>query len=159
MADIVCNISKGRAVEFYNRIKSNDPANSAFIIVLLKVAETDASLKDYADLGALIGAAGNTEADFTNYARKVLTDIELDAFPAPDNTGDKYDIDLPDQTYTSAGGATNNTLVKAVVCYDSDTTGGTDANIIPVSAHDWTPTTDGSDLVLQVAAAGFFSAT
>ncbi len=29
MADFVYNIAKGRMVEFYNRVKSNDPANPA----------------------------------------------------------------------------------------------------------------------------------
>jgi hypothetical protein len=159
MADEVFNIAKGRVVEWYNRVESNDPANSAFVLVLLKAAEADAVLRDYDDLSALLGAAGNTEADFTNYARKVLTDAELAALPAPDDTNDRYDIDLPDQTWTSAGGASNNTLVKAVLCYDADTTGGTDANIIPVAHYDFTPTTDGSDLTLRWNTAGFYRAS
>ncbi len=158
MADQVFNIAKGRTVEFYNRIDSNDPANSAFILVLLKLSESDATLIDHDDLGAVLGAAGTTEADFTNYARKVLTDAELAALPAPDDTNNRYDLDLPDQTFTSAGGATNNSLVKALICYDADTTGGTDANIIPVAHYDFVATTDGSNLVLQWNAAGFFRA-
>lgn len=159
MADSVFNIAKGRTVEFYNRVKSNDPANSAFILVLLKVSESDATLIDYDDLSTLLGAAGNTEADFTNYARKTLTDADLDALPAPDDTNNRYDLDLPDQTYTSAGGGTNNSLVKALICYDSDTTGGTDANIVPVSQYDFVATTDGSNLNLEWAAAGFYRAS
>ena len=47
--------------------------------MLLKAAEADGVLEDYDDLGALLGAAGNTEADFTSYARKTLTDAELAA--------------------------------------------------------------------------------
>ena len=158
MADQIFNIAKGRTVEYYRNIDANDPANSAFILVLLQVAEIDATLIDYADLAALIAGA-NTEATFTNYARKVLTDAELAALPAPDNTNNRYDLDLPDQTWTAAGGATNNSLVKALICYDSDTTAGTDANIIPVSHYDFVVTTDGSNLSLQWDAAGFFRAT
>ena len=158
MANQTFNIAKGRVVEYYNRVESNDPANSALIVVACKVSEADATLIDYDDLNALLGAAGNTEADFTNYARKVLTDTELDALPAPDDTNDRYEVGLPDQTWTSAGGATNNTLTKIIICYDSDTTGGTDANIIPLTHHDFTPTTDGSDLTMQVDALGFFRA-
>ena len=157
MADGVFNIAKGKVNEYMARVDSNDPANSAIVIVLLKVAEVDATLVDYDDLGALIGAAGNTEADFTNYARKVLTDTEITA-PTPDDTGDKQDADLPDQTWTSAGGATNNTLVKMIVCYDGDTTAGTDANIVPLTYHDFSATTNGNDLQAQFAAAGFYSA-
>jgi len=158
MADLVFNIAKGQPVEYYRRIKGNDPANSAFILVLLKASESDALLIDRDDLSALLGAAANTEADFTNYARKVLTDADLDALPAPDDTNDRYDIDLPDQTFVSAGGASNNNLVKALICYDSDTTGGTDANIVPVCHYDFVATTDGTNLVLQWNAAGFFRA-
>jgi len=159
MADQPFNIAKGRVVEFYNRVESNDPTNAAFILVLLKVAEADATLIDYDDLSALLGAAGNTEADFTNYARKVLTDTELAALPAPDDTNNRYDIDMPDQVFTAAGGATNNSLVKAIMCYDSDSTGGTDANIIPCAHYDFVATTDGSDLTLQVNAAGWYRAS
>ncbi|NIR50011.1 hypothetical protein GWO43_16050 [candidate division KSB1 bacterium] len=158
MADGVMNIAKGRIVEFYNRVESNDPTNSAFIVVLLKAAEADATLEDYDDLSALLGAAGNTEADFTNYARKTITDAELAALPAPDDTNNRYDVDAPDQTWTSAGNGTNNTLVKALMCYDSDTGAGTDANIIPLCHYDVSATTDGSDLTLSFNSAGFFRA-
>ena len=154
MADQVFNIAKGRVVEWYNRIVSDDPANSAFVLVLLQVAESDATLIDYDDLSALLGGS-NTEATFTNYARKVLTDADLASLPAPDDTNNRYDIDLPDQTFTSAGGATDNNLVKAIICYDSDTTGGTDSNIIPCDHYDFVATTDGSNLILQWNAAGF----
>ena len=46
MADGVFNIAKGRVRELYNRVKSNDPANSAFIVVLLKANVADATLID-----------------------------------------------------------------------------------------------------------------
>lgn len=158
MADGVFNIAKGRVVELYNRVESDDPTNSAFIVVLLSAAEADGTLEDYDDLSTLLGAAGNTEATFTNYARKTLTSTELAALPSPDDTNNRYDVDLPDQTWTSAGGTTDNTLVKLLVCYDSDTTGGTDANIIPLCHYDFSVTTDGSDLTAQFNADGFFRA-
>ncbi len=159
MADGVMNIAKGRIVEWYNRVENNDPANAAFIVVLLKLAEADGTLEDYDDLGALLGGS-NTEADFTSnaYARKVLTDADLAALPAPDDTNNRYDVDLPDQTWVGAGGGTTNALVKLLICYDSDTTGGTDANIIVCAHYDFAVTTDGSDLTAQFNAAGFFRA-
>lgn len=159
MADQVMNIAKGRIVELYNRIESNDPANSALVLVLLKANESDALLIDRDDLSALLGAAANTEADFTNYARIVLTNAELAALPAPDDANNRYDLDIPDQTWTAAGGAANNTLTKLLICYDADTTGGTDANIIPLAHYDFAATTDGNDLIAQINAAGFFRAT
>lgn len=156
MANGVFNIAKGRVNEYVARVAANDPANSALIIVLLKVAEADATLEDYDDLSALLAGA-NTEADFTNYgARKALTDVDVTA-PTPDDTNNWQEADLPDVTWSSAGGATNNTMVKLLVCYDADTTGGTDANIIPLTHHDWTPTTDGSDLTAVIN--GFYRAS
>ena len=146
MANGPFNVAKGRAIEWYNRIESNDPANSAYILVLATGAATDATLRDYETLSALLGDAGVTEANFTNYVRKTLTDAELAAFPGPDNTNDRYDVTLPDTTWTAAGNGTNNTLTRLFVCYDSDTTGGTDANIIPVAFHDFAVTTNGGDL-------------
>lgn len=163
MANIVFNISKGEVNAYTKRVVNNDPANSALVLVLLllKTAQADATLLDYDTLDAILTAGGgtaNVEADFTNYARKVLTNTELSA-PTVDDTGNEQYSDMPDQTYTSAGGATNNTLVKALVCYDNDTTVGTDANLIPLTAHDVSVTTDGNNLTLTIPANGFYGAT
>ena len=158
MADLAFNIAKGRVVEWYNRVKSNDPANSAFIVVLLKVAEADATLIDYDDLAAIL-AGSNTEADFTNYGRVVVTDAELAALPAPDDGNDRFDIDMPDSVWANAGNGANNNLVKLLICYDSDTTGGADANIIPCAHYDFSVTTDGNTLTAQKDAAGFYRAS
>ena len=157
MADMPFNIALGRAVEFYNRVESNDPTDAVLTIVLFKVSEADDTLADYATLGDIISGS-NTEADFTNYARIELSAVELAALPAPDDGNNRIDIDIPDQTWTTAGGATNNTLTKLVICYDSDSTGGTDANIIPISHHDFVLTTDASDITAQINAAGFYRA-
>ena len=157
MADQVMNISKGRFVEFMNRVDSNDPANSVFVVVLLKASEADATLIDYDDLSTLLGAAGNTEADFTNYARKTLSDADV-TFGSPDDTNNDYTIDIADQTWTSAGGASNNTLTKFLFCYDSDSTGGTDANILPIAHFDFAITTNGGNLTATINAAGLIEA-
>lgn len=161
MANIVFNIAKGEVNAYTKRVVNNDPANSALVIVLLKTAEADATLQDYDTLGAILSAGGgtaNVEANFTNYARKVLTNTELSA-PTVDDAGNQQYSDAPDQTYVSAGGAVNNALVKMVICYDADTTTGIDANLIPLVAPDWIITTDGNDLIAKFAANGFFGAT
>lgn len=159
MADQPFNIAKGRVVEWYNRVENNDPTNSAFIVVLLQAAEADATLIDYDDLGALIGAAGNTEATFTNYARVTVTEADLAALPAPDDTNNRFDVDMPDIVWSSAGNGTNNNLVKMLITYDSDTTGGTDANILPAAHYDFVFTTNSGDLTAQFDAAGFYRAS
>lgn len=163
MSSITFNIAKGKVNAYTERVVNNDPANSALVVVLLKTAEADATLQDYDTLGALLAAGGgtaNVECDFTSYVRKVLTDADLSA-PTVDDTGNEQYSDMPDQTYTSAGGATNNTIVKALICYDSDTTAGTDANLVPLVACGFSanPTTDGNDMVLRIPANVFFGAT
>ena len=66
MANIVFNIAKGRIVELYNRVKGNDPANAALILVPIETSglESDATLVDKDDLAAVLTyirrAWGNT---------------------------------------------------------------------------------------------------
>ena len=142
MADGVFNIAKGAFVE-----KFRDGASNG-IVLLMKANETESTLRDRDDLSALFGAASNTEADFTNYARKT----GLTATITVDDTNDRVDVDLPDQTWTSAGGASNNTLVKAVVAYQES---AADSGRVPLTHHDFAATTDGSDLTIQFNASGF----
>lgn len=156
MADFVFNIAKGRVAEFYNRVKSNDPANSALIIVVIDAnGDTDATMRDRDDLAALLGGTAN-EVTNTNYARKVLTDADLAALSI-DDANDRIDLDIADLTWTAVAAGTAWTDV--LVCYDPDTTGGTDSAIIPLTCHDFAVTPDGSDITAQIAAAGFFRAS
>ena len=156
MANIVFNIAKGEVNAYVKRVVNNDPANSALVVVLLKTAEADGILQDYNTLGNILAGA-NTEADFTNYSRKILTNTEL-SLPTVDDSGNQQFSDAPDLTYVSAGGAVNNAIVKMLICYDSDTTSGTDANLVPLVAIDWVITTDGNDLVAVFGSTGFFGA-
>ena len=157
MADQVHNIAKGRVAEFYFRIDNNDPANSAFIVAVLATAgiESDATLRDVDTVTALVAGTTN-EVTNAGYARKVLTDADLVAF-APDDANDRVDLDIPDQTWT--GVAAGDGWNDLVIAYDSDTTAGTDANIVPCTMHDFVLVPDGSDITVQVAAAGFFRAS
>jgi hypothetical protein len=157
MADLVFNIAKGRAAELYNRVDSNDPANSALIVAVFNVgAATDATLRDYDTLAAIEGDANAAEVANSGYARKTLTDADLTAF-APDDANDRVDLDIPDQTWTSVASGTAWTDV--VIAYDNDTTSGTDSSIVPLTLHDFAVTPNGGDITMQVAAAGFFRAS
>ncbi len=135
-ASVVFNIAKGAFAE-----KVRDDATKLGIL-LLKVVESDAALIDRATIAVVV--ANSTEADFTNYSRKTSITGTLTV----DNTNDRVDVDTPDQTWTAAGGATNNTLVKIVFFYDE---GGTDATRIPLTAHSFDLGTNGSDLIAQIA--------
>jgi hypothetical protein len=145
VANIVFNIAKGRVVEYYNRVKSNDPANSALILVPIETSglEADSALIDSDSLAEVLDGATNEQ---TTMGRKTLTDSDLAALPAPDDTNDRYDVSLPSVTWTAA---TGNAISKIVVCYDSDTTAGADSAIIPLTMFDAAATPDGNDLVLN----------
>lgn len=151
MADGVFNIAKGK-VAYYATLPA---ASDALIVVLLKSTglEADDTLNNHDDLAALL-ASTNDEADFTNYTRKTLASVAVNV----DDTNNWADADAADFTYTAAGGAANNTIGKLLVCYDGDTGAGTDANIIPLTYHDCSFTTDGTDQQIQLAASGFYRA-
>ena len=157
MGDFVFNVAKGRVNELHERVNNNDPANSALIVVLLKTAAADATLIDQDDLAAIL-AGGSSEADFTGYARKVLTDSDIVA-SAVDDTNNRREADISDPTWDPAGGAANNTLAKLLICYDPDTTSGTDSTIVPLTAHDFVVTTNGGSISATVNAAGYYRAS
>jgi len=152
MANIVFNIAKGRVIEFYNRVESNDPSASALILVPIETSglEADATLIDVDTLAALIAGTTNEQ---TTMGRKTLTDTELAALPAPTDGSDYYEISLPTVTWTAASG---NAISKIAVCYDSDTGAGTDSNIIPCTMFDFAVTPSGADI--QMTSGVFFRA-
>lgn len=153
MANIVFNIAKGRVKELYNRVKSNDPTNSALIIVPIETSglESDATLIDKDDLAAVLSGATNEQSTM---GRKTLTDSDLAALSAPDDTNDRNECDLPTVTWAAASG---NAISKLLVCYDPDTTGGTDSAIIPLTMFDFAQTPSGADI--QMTGGTFFRAS
>jgi hypothetical protein len=149
MADGMFNVARG-FVGYYAGLPA---ANDALIVVLIKATglQADATLVDHDTLSAIL-AASNDEADFTNYARKTLASVTNTV----DDTNERRDVDAADFTYTAAGGAANNSVAKAIICYDPDTTGGTDADIIPLTHHDVVFTTDGTDQAITIPTGGFY---
>ncbi len=145
MADGVFNIAKGAVAEMVR-----DSA-AKMIVMLLKANETEATLVDYDDVAALLVPAGNTEADATNYARKT----SITGTITVDDSNDRVDVDMPDQTFTALGNGTNNNITKLVTAYEN---AAADATRIPCTHHDAVLTTDGSDVTFQFNSAGFFRA-
>lgn len=156
MADFIFNVAKGKAAELAARVNANDPANSALVLVVLATAglETDAVLRDKDTLADVVSGATN-EVTNANYARKVL-DQAGGITVTVDDANDRVDVDMPDQTWAAI--AAGDGWSKLLICYDPDTTGGTDANIIPLVALDFVLTPDDSDLTAQLNAAGFLRA-
>ncbi len=151
MANIVHNIAKGRVVEYYNRVKSNDPAASTIVLVPIETSglEADSVLIDKDDLAAVLSGTTNEQ---TTMGRKILTDADLAALPAPDDTNDRYDISLPSVTWAAA---TGNPISKILVCYSPSA--GADSTIIPLTLFDRAETPSGSDIVLSAGV--FFRAS
>lgn len=146
MADVVFNIAKGRLAHYATLPGTDD----ALIAVLLQSGgQADNVLIDNDTLADVL--ANNAEAAFTNYSRQVLTNVSVTV----DDLTNVVRIDADDLTWTSAGGATNNTLAKLLICYDPDTTGGNDSEIIPLTAHDVSITTDGSTIIITLHSDGF----
>lgn len=145
MANFVFNIAKGAAAE-----KVRDAATSLGILILATTGlETDAVLIDKNTVADLLSGTTH-EPTNTNYARKT----GLTGTVTVDDTNDRVDLDVPDQTF--AGIAAGDGWSKLIIFLDE---GGTDATRIPLTAHDFVVTPDGSDIVAQVAAAGFYRAS
>ena len=127
--------------------KFNDAAANG-IVMLLKANEAEATLVDRTDITDMLAEAGTTETTATDYGRNT----GLTGTVTIDNTNDRSEVDLVDQTWTAIGNGTNDTLTKAIVCYED---AAADATRIPMSHHDFAITTSNNDLTIQFAATGF----
>ena len=94
--------------------------------------ESDAVLQDYDTLSALLAGA-SAEVTNTGYSRKTLTDADIAAYTV-DDTSDATTLPLADQTFATI--SAGDSWRKLLICYDPDSTAGTDANVIPVKAFD-----------------------
>ncbi|MFI2761433.1 hypothetical protein ACH5A3_21565 [Streptomyces echinatus] len=139
MATIVFNIAAGR-LAYYASLPA---ANDGLVLIPLESSglETDAVLRDKDDFAAVVSGATNEQ---TTVGRKVLTSVTVTV----DDTNDRVALDAADVTWTSP---TGNAIGAVVICYDPDTTGGTDADLIPLTKHDVTWTPDGNAFTLTIA--------
>lgn len=146
MADFTFNIAKGM-VAYYATLPG---ANDALVAVPIESSgvETDAVLKDADTLAAVLAGATNEQ---TTMGRKTLTSVTS----AVDDTDDAREVGSANLSWTAASGPA---LAAIVICYDPDTTAGTDADLIPLTKHDFPVTPNGGDIVAQVGANGFFRA-
>lgn len=158
MADLIFNCSLGRIHELAKRVNGNDPTNSAFIVTLLAATgiEADSVLRDKDDLAALVSGTTNeaTNTLTSGTMRKTITTVTIDQ----DDTNDWVDVDIADQTWNGLANDGTGAVSDLVTLYDSDTTAGTDANIEPMTLHDFAVTPDGSDVTAQFDVEGFFRA-
>lgn len=157
MANFVFNRSKGRVSEFAERVNANDPTNSVFLIRLIQSSgvETDAVLLDKDDFAGLV--SGTTDFATNTGATTKTLDQTGGITITYDDTNDWVMVDVPDQTWTAVATAPG-AISDLVTGYDSDSTAGTDANVLPMTFHDFAVTPDGSDITAVIATGGFYKA-
>ncbi len=141
MADFVFNRAKGAFAEMVRDSVAD------ILILLLSTAEADATMKDYDDVAALL-AGTPVEVVDGSYARKT----GITGTVTVDDTNDRTDIDIPDQTWTALDGPDP---VDLVVAYEN---AAADATRICCTSHDFAVTSDTSDVTAQFNASGIFRA-
>jgi hypothetical protein len=152
VADFVFNGVKGE----FKTLAALPAAADALVVSMVETTGIEAEdvLNNYDDLQALYAAANNEPTGGT-YVRKTVT---AGITVTVDDTANRVDVDMPDLTWTALTTTGNNPVARLLVNYDGDTGAGTDANIRPCTAHDFTFTPDGTDVVAVVATAGFYRA-
>lgn len=141
MGDFQFNVAKGRIAELALLAQTND----AMFAVVLNASglEADSILKDYANLSVLLAASND---EHSTLARQTMTSVTA----TPDYTHDVQDVDAADLVYPGASGAATG---KIIICYDYDTTSGTDTSVLPLVGLDFVATLNGGNVTYQFPAA------
>lgn len=146
MADFVFNQAKGRFAEWAERSRTGDDANGALVIIPWNTTATDATLRDLDTVAAIEADANTAERTANGWNRKTIADGSITV--TIDDTNDRVDVDVADQTWTAV---TADAVTDLGVAWDKDTTAGTDSNILPGTFHDFAITPDGSDVTATIA--------
>ena len=146
MANLVLNVALGYLKRYAEQVGTG---NAALVLVPIETAglETDSVLRDKDDLAAFLSGTTNEQ---TTMGRKTVTACTVTV----DDTNDRLALDIADQTWTAAAG---NPISKLLICFDPDTTTGTDSSIVPLTLHDLSLTPDGNNFTLTIA--DFFRAS
>lgn len=156
MASHAFNIAKGRAVELVNRVKNGDPAAARLYVIPLSTLVAQATAEDVDDFAALI-TAGAVEQTAGGWGRITIAAADITT-PTPDDTNNRFPADFIDVNWGSGGSGptTGNNIVSLVVCYAS-VASPTNAQLLPLSHHDFVITADGSQVTGTVT--DFYRAT
>lgn len=119
-SSFVFNVGKGRAYQL-----ALTDATKFGVLLIKDTLESDTLMKDRDTVAAVV--ANSSESDATDYARKT----GVTATATLDDTNDRVQLSIPNQTWTGLGGATNNTLSKAVIFYEVS---ASDAGRVPIAA-------------------------
>lgn len=144
--DFVFNVARGKTGYFADLPGSDD----ALVIVPLKAdgLADDETLQDFDTLAEIL--ASSTEE--TGLARIVLT---AGVTRTVDDLSDWTNVDIDDDPVWTL--AVGDPLGALVICYDPDTTLGVDdTRLMPLTKHDFIVEPNGTDLVVEVSASGFY---
>lgn len=156
MGSFAFNISKGRGVQMYMNVDANSPTGCKLVVMAInRGSASDATMQDYDTFSTLLGDAQVAEVTNSGYARKTLVAADL-AAAAPDDTNDRFDIDIPDLTWTSVAAGTGWTDI--IIGYDPLGT-NVDTNIVPISCHTFSAQPNGQNVVMGVLTSGFYRAS
>lgn len=132
MAGVQFNITKGEELGYYKRVLNSDPTNAVLVAVLL--ATGGATLSELQDLDTLAAVlAVSPEITNAGYSRIELDQADLAAVTI-DDTNNRVLLSLPLMTFGGPNVAAGDVIDVGLICYDSDSTAGTDANIVPITA-------------------------
>lgn len=154
MANLMFNVAKGKAGQYFDNVENNSPAGCLIRIFAIDAnGETDDNMIDTDNMTALFATLAN-EVTNTNYTNKSVAAANITI--TLDDTNNRLDVDIDDQTWSSI--ASGDSWTDLVVAYDPNGS-DTDANTIPISLHDFAVTPDGSDIIAQIDAAGVYRAS
>jgi hypothetical protein len=153
VADFVFNIAKGAVAQLCANVDGGSPANSRLIMIPFSSTDTDDAVRDCDTVAAVEALSATAEITANGWNRKTLA--AADVTITIDDTNNRVDIDITDQNWTPTATAVTDLLIA----YDADNTSGTDANLIPLTWHDFAITPDGSQVTAQIDTAGFFRAS
>lgn len=152
IGNLAFNQALGRLNEFAERVNDNDPAGAEFDIALFEGSITDDTAGDLDTMADVTGSA-LTESTATNYARIVLTDLDVGASTVDDGANTRS-FDIADQVWTSLGPGT--AITRLVIAYGE---GGVDSTLIPCAIYDFPVTPNGGNVTAQINASGLWTAT
>lgn len=150
MGNVFCNYAKARWGEW-----ATLPLGTDSLVVALFQATglpSDATFKNCQYLSDAV-AAGAVEATFTGYARKTVTGYGTNITLSVNTGTGVVTMDIPDQAWSPAGGAVNNTLAAIWVGYKL-TSGAADSAIRMISKHDYSGPVAGGTLTATIPSIG-----
>lgn len=147
LANILNDFAKGRFVQLATLPLGTD----SLVWVLLQSTSlpTDATIQTTQYLSGILSTGTGTglECTFTNYARTVMPGTSITI--TVNTSTNVVTLDTSNVVIGAAGGAANNTVAAAVLCY-KPTSSTADTAIPVLTKHDFSATTAGGTLTVTI---------